>query len=137
MDSTIKAITPEQRAELKVRFGGWKPISDFLPMVFPSGFRLTAFTVSCSLCNQDIESTHFRCDMVPLLPGVVRVDGIGVCVNCRLSINYLFRLRDESTFVIEKINESGQWSRYGTVPVSRIRRAQRAFLELLRSLWPN
>lgn len=137
MGRTTELITQEQRAELKERFEGGKPMAAFLPMVFPSGFRLTTLTVSCSSCKQDIEPTHFRCNMVTLLPGVVRIEGLGICTECRRAINYLFRLRDESTFVIEKINERGQWTRYASNPVSRIRRVQRSLLALIRNLWQS
>lgn len=135
MGSTTQVVSQEQRAELKERFEGGKPMSAFLPMVFPSGFRLTSLTVNCSVCQRNIAPAHFRCNMVTLLPGVVRIEGLGICTECRCAINYLFRLRDESTFVIEKINDKGQWTRYASKPVSRFRRAQRSLLTLLRKLW--
>jgi hypothetical protein len=84
MDSRSRKITHKERTELMACFNSYKPVSSFLPMVFPSGYRLTNLAVSCPRCQQRIASHHFRCQMVALLPTVYRVDGIGFASNVAL-----------------------------------------------------
>lgn len=134
MDSTSRKITQSERAELLARFNSYKPVSTILPMVFPSGYRLTKLAVSCPGCQQLITSDHFRCHLVALLPRVYRVDGIGICQKCRISKNYMFRLRDADKFLIEQINEQGQWTQYASKRVSRFHRFLRSATKLLRTL---
>lgn len=131
MDTTPKA-TQTERAELMARFNSYEPASLLLPIIFPSGYRLTNLAVSCPECQQRISQDCFRCQMVALLPKVYRVDGIGICRQCRRATIYMFRLRDADSFMIERINKHGHWVQYTSKPISGLRRILRSAAKLLR-----
>ncbi len=82
-------------------------IDSQFPVTFENGAVWEAITGHCSGCNKDIDPTLLRGRVTSPIGNVAVVEAVGVCHECKLVTEYLYRLHDDMR--ITGFNKKGQW----------------------------
>lgn len=82
-------------------------IDSQFPVTFENGAFWKSITGHCNGCNKDIAPSLFKGRVTRPMRNVAVVEAVGVCPECKLVTEYIYRLHDDMR--ITGINKKGQW----------------------------
>lgn len=94
MKQGVREFKKEERELL-----GCETIASQLPYSFPNGTTVEEFGCTCAICDRDIQTSLIVGRLNTDFDGVMTVDAIGGCPDCRVGTPVRFRYYDDGRYM--------------------------------------